>query len=73
MASPTLYFPFLLFLETQDCEHVVRLRKLKWPAENLRVQSSVWQWAKHSTANPVEHFVKLGLKIEQLLQNQRDH
>lgn len=67
MASPTLYFPFLPFLETQDSEPVVSLRKPKGTAENVRAHCSVWQWAKHSIANPVEHFVKLGLKVEQLL------
>lgn len=72
MAGPTLYFPFLPFLETQVGEHAVRPWKPKGTAENVRVQSSVWQWAKHSIANPVEHFVKRGLKIEQLLSDQRD-
>lgn len=72
MASPTLYFPFLPFLETQNGEDVVRPWKPKGTADNVRVHSSVWQWAKHAIANPVGYFVKLGLKIEQLLYNQRD-
>lgn len=41
MASPTLYFPFLPFLETQNHEHVVILRKLKGMAESLRVELPV--------------------------------
>lgn len=48
MASPTLYFPFLPFLETQNRERVVRLKTLKGMAESLRVQSSLQQWAKHT-------------------------
>lgn len=37
MGSPTVYFPFLPFLETQDCEHVVGL-KPKGTADNVGVE-----------------------------------
>lgn len=62
-----LYFPFLPFLETQNREHVARFRKLKGMAESLRLQSSLWQWEKHNGENPVEHFVKRILKVQQAL------
>lgn len=41
MDSPTLYFPFLLVLEAQGGEHVVRLRKPKGTAENVSTEFSM--------------------------------
>ena len=40
MASPTLYFPFLPFFETQASERVARPWKPEATADDVRAQSS---------------------------------